>query len=343
MLKKFLIWLVRTLIALLLVTLVFSTITLDFPNLIKGVFGDIYAYASPESQKQAVSKIAETCTKLDSGSNVVTMNKICANSSLLGSMRENCENFYILRRKGVGVENEQQVLASCNQIDSSTLETTCNNLNKKNPFLPDLSNVSSLCKDYSAGKITDKEFFFDFIGRALPSNLEAPKVAALDRLNKFVDYLNKNRVIYFVILSALIIVLYLLINNFALFLITLSSICLSIGILIMLPYFIIFAYDKFVGIETTGILGNMFGTSNIFDYKAVISVILLLFSRTYNILILTVGILFLSVGVAGKVYGLILKRTLKRQEINRINTKQPEHSSSENNKNHILKETNKKI
>src|SRR3989338_9298095 len=68
MLKKFLIWLVKNLIILLLVTLIFSTVTLDFPNLIKGLFGDIFAYASPEAQKHVVGELTGACSSLEKSS-----------------------------------------------------------------------------------------------------------------------------------------------------------------------------------------------------------------------------------------------------------------------------------
>lgn len=257
--KKFFIWLIKNLIILLLVTLIFSAISLDFPRLIQGVIEDIFKYATPLMQKQVISKLAETCSTLDKDENVVTINQICTNKTVLDSMKKDCENYI-------------------------------------------------LCKEYKAGKINDKEFFLNIISDTIPTQLELPRIEVLDKYNQVTNYLNKNKILYFIILLVLMITLYLLIIDVKLFLIILSGISLSIGILIMLPYLAIIAYDKFVGIDTTPILGSMFSAGNIFDAKAILSVILLLFLRTYNSFIITIGILFLIIGIAGKVYWFILKR-----------------------------------
>ena len=188
--KNFLIWIIKNLIILLLITLIFSTITLDFPELIKGVFGDIFAYASPEAQKQVVSKLAETCSSLDQGQNVITINQICTNKSLLQSMQENCQTYRELKRRNVKIENEAQVRETCQQIESGEIEEACNQLNDKSSLLPDFSKIGDLCKDYELGKINDKEFFFSVISGAIPSNTAMPNIGALKKYNQIIDFLN---------------------------------------------------------------------------------------------------------------------------------------------------------
>ena len=252
MFKKFLIWLVKSVLMLLIVTLIFSSVTLDFPNLIKGLFGDIFAYASPDAQKQVAGKLAETCSSLNQG--------------------------------------------------------------QGNPLTPDLSKIGNVCRDYKAGKIDDKEFFFDVIGNSLPSNAEMPQIGFFDKYNKAINYLNNNKMISFLILFALIIILYLLIMDVKLFILALTKISFSIGIIIMLPYFAILAYQKFIGFDTTPILSSLFGAGNVFDFKAIASVILLLFLKTYNNLIITTGIVLLVIGIAGKVYSWKLKKESKTTE-----------------------------
>ena len=77
--KKFLIWLIKSILILLVVTLVFSSITLDLPELIKGIFGDIFAYASPEAQKQVVGELTGTCSSLEKNSEfAANIGAICA-------------------------------------------------------------------------------------------------------------------------------------------------------------------------------------------------------------------------------------------------------------------------
>lgn len=250
--KNFSIWLIKNLIILLLITLIFSSITLDLPDLIKGVFGDIFAYADTDTQKKVVSKLTETCSLLDKGQELVTTNQF--------------------------------------------------------------SKIGALCKDYNAGKINDKEFFSNVVGGAIPTEqMQTLNIGFLEKYNKSINYLNKNKILYFIVLTVLLVLLYLLIMDTKLFVLTLTNISLSIGILIMLPYFAVIAYDKFVGIDTTSILGSMFG-EGAFDFKAIISVILLLFLRTYNSLIITLGVVSLSISIIGKVYSWRFKKDGKTAE-----------------------------
>lgn len=296
--KKFFILIIKNLIILLVATLIFSSITLDFPNLLKGVFVDIYEYASPETQKRVVAELTETCSSLDRG-DAMTITQICANITLLESMKENCREYRDLKRKGIKVENEEDVMQSCSQVESGEIERQCEEL-EKSSLLPDFSKIGALCKDYKAGKINDKDFFYSVVSSPLSSQ-QMPNFGIFDKYNKAIGYLNKNKILYFIILSILLVLLYLLIRNTALFLIMLAGISFSIGVLILLPYFGILIYDKLVGIDTTSILGGMFGLGN-FDPKSILSVIFLLFLRTYNNFIITIGILLLGIGVGGKIY-----------------------------------------
>jgi hypothetical protein len=296
--KNFLISITKSLIVLVIATFVFSTVTLDFPDLIKGVFGDIFSHASPEAQKQVVGQLAETCSSLEQG-NAVTIGQICGNASMLNSMKENCANYRELKRRNVRVENEQQVMETCQQIESGELERQCNEM--QNSMLPDFSKIGALCKDYRSGKINDKEFFYNVIGGALPGNL-AIDFGFLDKYNKTMNFLNNNKLVYFVILAILLLALYSLIMEPKLFLSALGGISLSLGLLIMLPYFAILAYEKFFGFDTTPVLGSMFGSGNLLDPKAMISVILLMFLRTYNAFIITIGIILLTAGTVSKTH-----------------------------------------
>ena len=313
--KNFLISIIRSLIVLTFATLIFSTITLDFSNLIENIFGDIFVYASPEAQKQTISRLTETCSSLEQGQGALTINQICTNKSLIDSMKKDCDTYRELKRRNIKIGNEEQIKETCLQLESGELEKACNEM-QKSSLVPDFSSIGSLCKDYKAGKISDKEFFFNVISGALPSNIQMPQIGFLEKYNQTINYLNKNKIIYFIILLISLIILYLLIMNVKIFLIVLSQISFSIGILIMLPYFAIITYDKFVGIDTTSILGSIFGLGNAFDPKAILSVVLLMFLRTYNSFILILGSIFLAIGIAGKVYNFIFKKSrLKENNI----------------------------
>jgi len=306
MLKKFSIWVLRNLIILLVVTLIFSSITLDLPSLLKSIFADIYSYASPEAQKQAISKLTESCSAFDN-SDAVSIQQICSNNSILEQMKNNCNDYRDLKRKGYVIENELEMEESCLQIESGDIEKECDEM-KKSYLQSDLSRIGVLCKEYKNGKISDREFFYLTLSSPLGEDMKMPQINLLEKYNKIVDALNKNKILYFVMFLILGLLLFLIIRDFTLFYSEIISIILSIGLLIMLPYFGILLYDKFVGIDTSYFLGSMFGLADLFDFKAAISLILLLFLRTYNDFIVSVGVVFLIGGIAGKIYLFALKR-----------------------------------
>ena len=64
-LRKLGIWIVKNLIVLLLITFIFSTVALNLPDLVKGMFNDIFQYSSPEMQKEVVGKLTLTCSSLE--------------------------------------------------------------------------------------------------------------------------------------------------------------------------------------------------------------------------------------------------------------------------------------
>lgn len=256
-LKKFLIWLVKNLLVLLLVTFIFSTVAFDVPQMIKGLFKDIFQYASPDAQKEVVGRLTLTCSSLD----------------------------------GKDTSGLQQM-----------------------PVVSiDFSKIGSFCKDYNSGNINDGEFFFNVIGSAIPDKLETPKAGILEKYNSIIGFLNQNKVYYIIVLLVLLTVLYLLAGSLNAFLAILSGISLSIGILILLPYAAIMAYEKFVGFDTTSILSSFLQGSLSFDPKAIVSVVLLMILRTYTSFIVTLGALFLGIGIAGKVYIRRLRKTTKSE------------------------------
>ena len=257
-LKKFLIWLVKNLLVLLLVTFIFSTVAFDVPHVVKGLFNDIFQYASPDAQKEVVGRLTSACSSLD----------------------------------GKDTSGLQQM---------------------PGPVSIDFSKIGSFCKDYNSGKINDMEFFFNVIGSAIPDELGSPKAGLLEKYNSIMDFLAKNKIYYIIILLVLLALLYLLAGNLNAFLAILSGISLSMGILILLPYAAIIAYEKFVGFDTTPILSSFLQGSLSFDPKAIVSVILLMLLRTYTSFIVTLGAVLLGIGIAGKIYIRRLKKSTKSE------------------------------
>ena len=263
MFRKFFIWVVKNLIVLLLVTFIFSTLALDLPGMVKGLFRDVFAYASPQVQKEVVGKLTVACSALD-GKNASEMQK---------------------------------------QMSSS-------------PLLLDFSKIGSLCKDYSSGKVNDREFFFDVMGTAIPNKFGLPQSGALEKYNSVVDFLKKNKIYYSLILLVLLGILFLLSGDFSTFLAILVRISYSMGIFILLPFFSIIAYNGFVGIDTTPIISSILQGNFSLNIKAIFSVVFLMVLRTYTSFIITLGFLFLGAGIAGKIYIWKLKKNAATPQIN---------------------------
>ena len=91
-LKNFLISTTKSIIILLVATLIFSSVTFDFPIMLKSVFGDVFGYASPEMQKKVINELSGTCSSLED-KNSVTLQQVCTNATLLESMYENCRDY----------------------------------------------------------------------------------------------------------------------------------------------------------------------------------------------------------------------------------------------------------
>lgn len=289
--KKFGIWIVKNLVILLLVTLIFSTTAFDMPELVKGIFKDIFQYASPEMQKEVVSKLTLACSGLE----------------------------------GNGYGALQQAIS-------------------KGAVPLDFKKIGALCKDYNGGKINDREFFFSVLGSSFPEKLELPKSNAIEKYNSIVDTLNKNKLIYFVALGILLALLYLLIMDIKLFIITLTGISLGMGIMILLPYASIIAYEKVVGIDTTPVLATIFSGNLQLDPKAIVSVILLMILRTYTSFIIILGAILFGIGIAGKIYSWKLKRQSKTAKTSIVRkTEKEETKKSKAAKEEKTKSKNKEL
>lgn len=306
-LRSFLISVIKSLIILVLATTIFSSVNLEFDQLVKNMFSDIFAYSAPEVQNNVLRYLSSACSGFERGS-AMTISQICYNEGVLNSMRENCKNYRELKRRGIKVENEQQVKETCQQVESGKLESQCNEM--KGSMQPDFGKMESLCKEYNDRNIDGNEFFAGFARTAMP---QMPSSGFLEGYNKAVSHLNKNKFLYFAIIAALLAALYFLVTDFNLFLMILSQIAFSMGILIMLPYLAIIAYEKFVGFDTSSMLESIFGNGNIFGLKSAISLIMLVFLRTYSKFIVTLGIIFLALGIAGKIYFLMHKKEEKAE------------------------------
>lgn len=315
MFKKILIYIIRSLIFIVFLTFIFSSVSTNFGNLIVEVFSGIFEYSSPNTQKKVVMNLAQTCSTLEPGSNSVTINQICDDEDLMKSLRENCDEINILMSNNVEIENREEVIETCRQIKSGEIESMCDDIENKKLLSPDFDNLGNLCNEYNSGTVSDKEFFSNFISGSFGNQeTDIPQMAIFENYNKFIMFLDDNKIIYFFILIILIGLMYSLFMNLKLFLLTMGGICFSIGFFILLPYFGILAYDKFVGIDTSSILGSIFSIEPRFDIQGIISILLIMFLKIYNTFIIMLGFVFLSLGISGKIVGYITKKkTIKNK------------------------------
>ena len=90
--RKFSIWIVKNLIILLLATLIFSTAALDLPDMVKGIFGDVFRYANPEAQNETIGKLTVACSALD-GKDISGLRQAPEMPFDLGSIGSLCRDY----------------------------------------------------------------------------------------------------------------------------------------------------------------------------------------------------------------------------------------------------------
>ena len=300
MIRKFLTWMNRILITIVLASFIFSYVSFDFQNTLHGLFSDAFAYANLDAQKNVIEVMVNNCNSLKTGNEIISLGQICQNQSLLDSIRRNCNDYYKLKKEGISFDDENNIINTCEQIKQGNIEQKCNS-GEKMSTAPDLSKFSKSCQDYENKKTSNEEFFAGFISSVAGSQ-ELPKIDVIEKYSAIMGYLSSNKVIYIVILLTLAVILYFLTPDHGVFFIELAETFFSVGVIIMLPFFLIGLYRNFVGFYTTPILNSLFGNGNGLEPKSIISLVLLLFSRMYSNTLIVLGIISLVIGISGKVY-----------------------------------------
>ena len=307
MLRKFFISIVKSLIVLALFAIIFSGADSSGINQsVNNVFSGIYDYASPDAQKQAVNTLESNCNSIGQDGDAVTIQQLCNDKTMLESMKENCRSFSSLKQNGVGVGNEKRLIEACRQIESKDFEKICNELKNKRTLVPNLGGLKEACISHDNKNLSDKEFFAKFVENFFNGS-QISNLGALQKYNDAMAFLNSNNQIYYILLIDLIIILYLLIFDVKNFFITLTGIMFGMGVLILLPYYLILLYDALYGIDTSGILNSLFGSSLSFDYKSLIGIMLIAYLQIYNPATITIGFAMLGIGLIGKIYGSLSK------------------------------------
>lgn len=307
MLRKFFISIIKSLIALALFAIIFSGADSSGINQsVNNVFRGIYDYASPDAQKQVVSSLEGYCGSLSHGEDAVTLQQLCNDKTMLESMKENCRSFSSLKQNGVGAGNEKNLMEACGQIESKDFEKICNELNNKRTLAPNLDGLKGVCISHDNKSLSDKEFFAKFVENSFDGS-QISSLGALQKYNDAMAFLNSNNQIYYISLIVLVIILYLLIFDVKNFFITLTGIMFGIGVLILLPYYLILLYDALYGIDTSWILNSLFSGGLSFGYKSLIGIMLIAYLQIYNPAAITIGFAMLGIGLIGKTYGFLSK------------------------------------
>jgi len=315
MFNKFSIFILKFLISLVLITFIFSAAPFAIDDMIAKTFGNIFDYASPDTQNKTIEKFASACDSTDENGKIITAVQLCNDESLRSEVEEYCINYRDLLSKN-RIETNEEVEKTCKAMEEGTIDEICDKLDGQ---ISDTRGVPEICEDFKNGKINDRDFFVSFIGNTF-GNVDIPKITLFEKFGKVILYFETYNILYVVILGFLFGFLFLLIKDVSLFFVILSGILFSISLFLLLPYIAIFAYDHFVGIETDILLESLFGQGG-FDAKSILSVLLLAILSVYNKTLLTIVVIFLIFGVSGRIYGLIVHRKTEPEKIKGIKPK----------------------
>ncbi len=308
MIKKFFISIIKSLIVLIIFALIFSGASSGVPQSINNIFSGIYDYASPDARKQVIGNLEENCNSLGQEGDSVTLQQLCSNRTMLESMKDNCKSYNSMKEYGMA-DNEKGMTDACEQIESKDFEKACEALKGKRVLSPDFAGLKTLCEGHKSNKTSDKDFFTGFVGNSFGSSTSS--LGALDGYNNLNLFLNNNKYIYWSILLVLLIALYFLIPDAKIFIATLTDMLFGVGVLILLPYFLISMYDKLYGIDTSSILSGLFGGFNGLDPRSLISIMIVAFLQMYNKFIVILGSVMLAIGIIGKIYKFMSKSKRK--------------------------------
>lgn len=300
---------IKSLIVIISVSLIFSYTAPSIGNVLQDSFVDIYDYSSESSKSKMLEFLDKGCRSF-ADENAVTIEQICNNQSMMVSFKANCAEYRNLKKKGNVIKNGEEMENSCKNIESGELERRCAALRQKNSAY-DTSKLKEACSSYLAGKIDDRVFFARSISQSFGS-IEEIDNPFFRKYNQYVLLISNNIFLLIILIAALFTALFLLTGNIPIFLLMIGKMCLSISITILLPYALIHAYNSFIGIDTSPILDSVLSGLPSFEPKSILSLVMLMLLKTYNLAILSLGIVLLIIGIAGKIYSHFLKKNWKK-------------------------------
>src|SRR3989338_2224080 len=305
MLKKIAVLALKSSIYVLILALMFSTVSLEFSKVASGTLSDIFYYASDDAKNEIINVLIKSCP--NPGRDSITLFQICSNETILTSMRKDCTDFRKKEISSLSSEYYDEMNEKCSKIENGGIEKSCRDIeSKENAYM----RVGELCNSYSSGNITKNEFFDGFVETSfIMSDFKNPKIGVLSKYEKVVESINQNIILAAVLIIVLCLVLYLLINDIKIFLIAMAGIFFSIGLFIMIPYSAISIYQKTVGIDTTPLLKTMLGKAAEPQPREIMEIMTLIILRTYSKLLILLGTVSLAIGIIGK----FMKHALKKR------------------------------
>jgi len=320
--NKLPIFILKLFISLILVTFIFSAILVEVEDVIKNTFANIYEYASPDSQKNAVDKFESVCSSEDKSQGTFLGIQLCNDSSLRADLEANCATYKELKIKNEVVVDEE-LEEICESLEEGTLDKFCEK-QKKSILVPDFKGMEKACIEYKAGTIEGKEFFVNYIGSAY-GNIEVSKSNFFSSYKDTIRYFEAHSTLYILVLVFLIWLLYLLIKDLSLVFSILGNILFNISLFLLIPFFIVSSYINTIGIETDSLL-SIFSEGGIsLQANIIASLLFISLFSFYNKALITRAIIFLIIGGIGKLHRYMI---LTGKDANK---KKPK----ENNKNKI--------
>jgi len=306
MLNKVLIFTLKLVIILVLITFISSSILVEVEQVIKNTFANIFEHASPESKKRAVDKFEGICTSSDDENRTVILGvQLCKDPNLRQELEENCAKYEEFKIKNE-VEEDKDFEETCDNIERTKFDKYCEKT--KNTFLaPDLKGMERACEEYNEGKIDGKELFVNYIGSAV-GNIEISNSNIFARYKKIVQFFETYSTLYVFVLLFFLWLLYLLIKDLSLVFTVLSRILFNISLFLLLPYFVISSYVDNVGIQTDVLL-NLFSEGSVpLQANIILGLLLIALLSFYNKTLLTRAIIFFIIGTIGKLHRYMMRK-----------------------------------
>tara|TARA_Y100000310_G_C20567242_1_gene756143 strand:- start:22 stop:747 length:726 start_codon:yes stop_codon:yes gene_type:complete len=237
--KRFIVWIFRVIIILVLLSFTFSS-SLDINKSLENSITDLYEHSTPESQQKVVTFLDKVCDS-----------------------------------------------------PTSTIKTI---------------DVGSQCTEYKSGSLSPKEFLGIFISDFSKNILDD---SDLTNLNIILSKVSEFKIFLLIITIILLTLVSIIIHDGGQIIKFLNGLFLRLGIWVFLPYILIKIYDLTYGLDTSPVINSLFLEQPAYTAQGIISSIMVIFLRSYNTFVITMGLVFLLIGAIGITATIIKRKALE--------------------------------